>query len=277
MEILKSTPTTPTYSSQSAITSSLHPSIQPILYYQFPQYNQSMMQQQPISMPIIQTSLPSQASLLQSFPTMSSISHPLSFSSQSEEDDKKLRRVKNPQQLKILKSFYSINIRPNKEQLRSLVLTTHLPLNEITRWFRNERHKDKKSHTSKTFTAGSYLDSELINNWMNEFYEFDHSTRMLAIEKLLKIAQPNEINTLKQALTQRFNDENSSVASEESIPSLTSATNSNSSTNESNATTPKSTSPIPTNNLFAQFSSNKRKLNDENEQVNEQNKAPKIL
>lgn len=58
---------------------------------------------------------------------------------------RRARHIKTPQQLKQLKAFY-INVpRPSKDDIKQLTMETGLPPPEITRWFRNERHKEKKT------------------------------------------------------------------------------------------------------------------------------------
>ena len=64
-------------------------------------------------------------------------------------DSRKSRHIKSPTQLKTLKLFFQTNQRPTKEEIRKLVKETSLPHQEVTRWFRNERHKEKKSQEAK--------------------------------------------------------------------------------------------------------------------------------
>lgn len=64
-------------------------------------------------------------------------------------DARKSRHIKSPTQLKTLKIFFQTNQRPTKEEIRKLVKETNLPHQEVTRWFRNERHKEKKSSEAK--------------------------------------------------------------------------------------------------------------------------------
>ena len=64
-------------------------------------------------------------------------------------DQRKSRHIKSPGQLKTLKIFFQTNQRPSKEDIRKLVKDTGLPHQEVTRWFRNERHKEKKQQEAK--------------------------------------------------------------------------------------------------------------------------------
>ena len=54
------------------------------------------------------------------------------------------RRLKSLSQLVVLKNFYALHPRVSKEQVRKLITQTGLTHREVTRWFRNERHKEKK-------------------------------------------------------------------------------------------------------------------------------------
>src|ERR1700682_4997699 len=57
--------------------------------------------------------------------------------------------MKTAMQSKILKAFYYKQPRPTRVDCEALVNLTSLPYHEISRWFRNERHKDKKSREGK--------------------------------------------------------------------------------------------------------------------------------
>jgi hypothetical protein len=57
------------------------------------------------------------------------------------------RRLKSLSQLVILKNYYALHPRVSKEQVRKLISQTGLTHREVTRWFRNERHKEKKMKT----------------------------------------------------------------------------------------------------------------------------------
>jgi len=64
-------------------------------------------------------------------------------------DARKSRHIKSPGQLKQLKLFFQTNQRPSKDDIRKLTKDTGLPHQEVTRWFRNERHKEKKQQEAK--------------------------------------------------------------------------------------------------------------------------------
>lgn len=56
-----------------------------------------------------------------------------------------------------LKLFFQTNQRPSKEDIRKLVKDTNLPHQEVTRWFRNERHKEKKQQEAKQEAIQGHL------------------------------------------------------------------------------------------------------------------------
>jgi hypothetical protein len=76
---------------------------------------------------------------------------------------KKERRLKSSEQLRTLKEFYSHCNRATKEQVKELQLVTGLTHREITRWFRNERHKEKKSKEAALANAAMYR----MNNFLS--------------------------------------------------------------------------------------------------------------
>jgi hypothetical protein len=65
-----------------------------------------------------------------------------------DEDDesstKRRRRKKSPQQMCMLREVFSVNPKPTKMCIRVIAQNTHLTYQEVSRWFRNERHKSKK-------------------------------------------------------------------------------------------------------------------------------------
>ena len=60
------------------------------------------------------------------------------------DDERKARHIKTPQQMRVLKGSYTINPKPGKEEMKALMKETRCSYNEVCRWFRNERHKEKK-------------------------------------------------------------------------------------------------------------------------------------
>jgi hypothetical protein len=78
-------------------------------------------------------------------------------------DARKSRHIKSPTQLKALKQFFMTNQRPTKEEIRRLVKETNLPHQEVTRWFRNERHKEKKSNEAKMEAIHSHIKASTSN------------------------------------------------------------------------------------------------------------------
>jgi hypothetical protein len=70
-------------------------------------------------------------------------------SSGSDHKGKGVRHLKSPHQMRQLKLYFATNKRPDKEECRKLVKQTELPYKEVQRWFRNERHKDKKAAETK--------------------------------------------------------------------------------------------------------------------------------
>jgi hypothetical protein len=72
-------------------------------------------------------------------------------------DQRKSRHIKSPAQLKALKFFFQTNTRPSKDDIRKLTKDTQLPHQEVTRWFRNERHKEKKQQEAKNEAIQGHL------------------------------------------------------------------------------------------------------------------------
>ena len=70
--------------------------------------------------------------------------HSSSASSSMSDDERKARHIKTPQQMRVLKSAYTQNAKPGKEEMKTLMKETKCSYNEVCRWFRNERHKEKK-------------------------------------------------------------------------------------------------------------------------------------
>ena len=60
------------------------------------------------------------------------------------DEERKARHIKTPQQMRLLKNAYVMNPKPGKEEMKSLMKETKCSYNEVCRWFRNERHKEKK-------------------------------------------------------------------------------------------------------------------------------------
>lgn len=59
-------------------------------------------------------------------------------------DGKRRRRKKNSYQMDILRNAFLINPKPEKNELLQVARETRLTYQEVSRWFRNERHKFKK-------------------------------------------------------------------------------------------------------------------------------------
>jgi hypothetical protein len=109
------------------------------------------------------------------------------------------RHIKSPQQLRILKQFFANNIRPTKSDVKGLVAETGLPHNEVTRWFRNERHKEKKSQEQKN--EGK---SEAIQRLANHQHQAHASLLPLPLplplppSKPAKPAKPAKVTKVKR-------------------------------------------------------------------------------
>ena len=70
------------------------------------------------------------------------------------EEERKARHIKTPQQMRVLKVAYALNSKPGKEEMKSLMKDTKCSYNEVCRWFRNERHKEKKINDGKVVVEG---------------------------------------------------------------------------------------------------------------------------
>ena len=57
---------------------------------------------------------------------------------------KRRRRKKSAQQMCMLREVFGVNPKPTKMCIRVIAQNTHLTYQEVSRWFRNERHKSKK-------------------------------------------------------------------------------------------------------------------------------------
>ena len=64
------------------------------------------------------------------------------------DDERKARHIKTPQQMRVLKGAYTANPKPGKDEMKVLMKETKCSYNEVCRWFRNERHKEKKIRDS---------------------------------------------------------------------------------------------------------------------------------
>jgi len=66
--------------------------------------------------------------------------------------------------MKILKHHFAINCKPGKDEMKKLMKETKCSYNEVCRWFRNERHKEKKvregKQTTQQHTGSSKDDAE---------------------------------------------------------------------------------------------------------------------
>jgi len=63
---------------------------------------------------------------------------------QFESNRKRKRRKKSAQQIQVLREYFAVNPKPNKAAAHKLANMVQLSYQEVTRWFRNERHKTKK-------------------------------------------------------------------------------------------------------------------------------------
>lgn len=63
---------------------------------------------------------------------------------ETDADGKRRRRKKNSYQMDILRNAFLINPKPEKNELLQVARETRLTYQEVSRWFRNERHKFKK-------------------------------------------------------------------------------------------------------------------------------------
>jgi len=59
------------------------------------------------------------------------------------------RRRKSNKQLLVLQDFFDNDIRPSKEEIHELAKQTLLNYKEVQRWFRNARHKNKKTRVAQ--------------------------------------------------------------------------------------------------------------------------------
>jgi len=57
---------------------------------------------------------------------------------------KRHRRKKSLEQMKLLRNYFSVNPKPGKIAMRAIAQNTNLAVMDVSRWFRNERHKTKK-------------------------------------------------------------------------------------------------------------------------------------
>lgn len=101
------------------------------------------------------------------------------------------RKMKTGMQSKILKAFYTKQQRPSKDDVQALVNLSALPYHEISRWFRNERHKDKKSREAKT-AALSALNRPTSANTVSTA---SPQVKPVTNNKKLKLSSNNHMDT----------------------------------------------------------------------------------
>lgn len=86
---------------------------------------------------------------------------------QFESNRKRKRRKKSAQQIQVLREYFAVNPKPNKAAAHKLANMVQLSYQEVTRWFRNERHKTKKEQAWQRTGAQQVANGTL--NPMNAF------------------------------------------------------------------------------------------------------------
>jgi hypothetical protein len=76
---------------------------------------------------------------------------------------KRRRRKKSAQQMCMLREVFGVNPKPTKMCIRVIAQNTHLTYQEVSRWFRNERHKSKKGSVPRSGGGGVSASSRLAN------------------------------------------------------------------------------------------------------------------
>lgn len=112
--------------------------------------NQTISQTPNMQYPMLQHSMQSfNGSQLPLYP-QTALSQPmtpqqLNYAFMQEEEQRRTRRIKSNHAVRVLKAQFAQNPKPTKEVMRSWQAETGCSYTEICRWFRNERHKQKKT------------------------------------------------------------------------------------------------------------------------------------